>query len=104
MDESSQVAPEEPTPTSPFLPGMAEFAPGVWHYLGCTREAAFLGSMKRDKFHDPACGHGRRILPVNRLCFVDWEAAVLYGYRPCGVCKPVRVDDGEATITNGDHE
>jgi hypothetical protein len=88
MDESNQVAPEEPMPTSPFLPGMAEFAPGVWHHLGGTREAAFVGSMKRDKFHDPICGHGRRILDANRLCFVDWEAAVRYGYGPCGVCKP----------------
>ncbi len=100
MDGSSQVVPEEPTPASPFLPGMAEFAPGVWHYLGCTRKVAFLGSMKRDRFHDPICGHGRRILPVNRLCFVDWEAAVRYGYVPCGVCKPSQDSDGAPNITN----
>lgn len=80
------------------LPGMEELAPGVWRYCGEEEEAPFAGSIRSDKVHRPDCWHARQILPINRVCFRDREAAVNYGYSPCSKCKPLeeRQDAGAA--------
>jgi len=74
---------------NPPLPGLAELAPGVWRCPGSAEGATYAGSIKSDKFHKLACRHAQRLLPANRICFQDRGAAVSYGYRPCGACKPI---------------
>ncbi len=48
----------------------------------------FVGSVRSDVYHYPACRHAESILPANRHWFDSPEDAREAGYRPCGVCRP----------------
>lgn len=74
------------------LPGLEELAPGVWRYPGDTERINYLGSIRSDKFHRPACWHASRILPTNQVCFRDGAAADSYNYSPCSKCKPTEME------------
>jgi len=80
---------EAPQPTAPPAPPAGDYlAPGVWRCPNSVEGAAYVGSAESDKFHYISCRHAENIEPGNRICFASREAAVNYGYVPCGVCKP----------------
>lgn len=80
---------EAPQPTAPSAPPAGDYlAAGVWRCPTSTEGAAYVGSAQSDKFHYTSCRHAEKIDPGNRICFANREAAVNYGYAPCGVCKP----------------
>ena len=74
---------------NPPLPGLEELAPGVWLYPGDMEGAAYVGSIKSNRFHRSTCWYGGRVLPANRICFQSGPAAASYGYGPCSKCKPL---------------
>jgi hypothetical protein len=61
---------------------------GVWRCPDSTDGASFVGSEKSNKFHLLSCEWAKKIKDENRICFADRDAALAYGYIPCGVCKP----------------
>jgi hypothetical protein len=80
---------EAPQPTaSPAPPAGDYLAAGVWRCSNSVEGATYVGSAQSDKFHYISCHHAEKIDPGNRICFASREAAVNYGYVPCGVCKP----------------
>jgi len=80
---------EVPQPTAPPAPPAGDYlAPGVWRCPSSVEGAAYVGSAESDKFHYIWCRHAEKIDPGNRICFASREAAVNYGYAPCGVCDP----------------
>jgi len=79
------VATPVPAATAPSSPG---YPPGVWLCPGGTEGAAYVGSAASDKFHRLGCYQASRIGAEVRLCFASREAAVGYGYEPCGTCNP----------------
>ena len=80
---------EAPEPTATPAPPAGDYlADGVWRCPGSMEGAAYVGSDKSDKFHYISCRHAKKIEPENRICFASREAAVNYGYAPCGVCCP----------------
>lgn len=79
------VATPVPAATAPSSPG---YPPGVWLCPEGTEGAAYVGSAASDKFHKLGCHQASRIGAAVRLCFASREAAVGYGYEPCGTCNP----------------
>jgi hypothetical protein len=68
----------------------ANHRPQTW---SCPTDAenlavAYLGSESSDKFHRLSCRYAQSMSAENRRCFASREAAVSYGYIPCGLCKP----------------
>jgi hypothetical protein len=69
-------------------PGAELLADGVWKCPSDTTGAAYIGSSKSDRFHTLTCRSAQKIKDQNRICFAGREAAMAYGYVPCGLCKP----------------
>jgi hypothetical protein len=84
--EASAAPTQAPAPTSP--PSSPGYPAGVWLCPGSTEGAAYVGSVESDKFHYPNCRWAKKIEAGNRLCFASREAAVGFGYVPCGTCNP----------------
>jgi methylphosphotriester-DNA--protein-cysteine methyltransferase len=71
------------------MPPVSNFlAEGVWQCPDDTTGASFVGSDKSNKFHYLSCEWAKNIKDLNRICFASRDAALAYGYVPCGVCKP----------------
>jgi hypothetical protein len=85
---ATQPPTETPQPVEPAPPSRDYLGAGVWRCPDSTEGAAYVGSTESDKFHYTGCRHAAKIDPGNRICFESREAAVNYGYSPCGVCKP----------------
>jgi len=81
VPEATEVA----EPTAPSSPG---YPPGVWLCPGGLEGAVYVGSTTSNKFHSLGCRYASEIGADVRLCFASREAAVGYGYEPCGVCDP----------------
>lgn len=80
--------PPTDTPQAEAPPGSEVLADGVWRCPNSTAGAAYVGSYKSDKFHDPNCRWAKKIKDENRVCFAGRSAAIAYGYVACGTCKP----------------
>ena len=80
--------PPTDTPRAGPPPGSEVLANGVWRCPSNTHGAAYAGSKESDKFHYLDCRWAEKIKDENRICFVSRDAAVAYGYVPCGVCRP----------------
>ena len=63
-------------------------ASGVWRCPDVLTDAVYIGSIASAKFHYLDCYHAKRIIATNRLCFIDRDAAIEFGYLPCGTCRP----------------
>jgi competence protein ComEC len=53
-----------------------------------SQQSDYLASKKSDVFHRTGCGHAKKILPENIICFESREEALANGYRPCKTCSP----------------
>lgn len=49
-------------------------------------EILFAGNAQLKIYGRLTCGSGKRMLKSNRVFFVDEQAAIAQGYRPCGHC------------------
>lgn len=76
------------TPRAGPPPGSEILADGVWRCPSSTDGAAYVGSAESDKFHYLGCRWAEKIKDENRICFASRNAAIDYGYVPCGVCNP----------------
>jgi hypothetical protein len=90
---STALPSSTPEPSVGVLPGSAPvgtviLAEGVWRCPDSTTGAIYVGSEKSNKFHRLNCEWAMKIKAANRICFSSREAALAYGYVPCGVCKP----------------
>jgi hypothetical protein len=82
------LIPPTDTPRAGPPPGSEVLADGVWRCPSNTDGAAYVGSKESDKFHYLDCRWAKEIKDENRICFATRDAAVAYGYVPCGVCRP----------------
>ncbi|MEO0248925.1 MAG: Ada metal-binding domain-containing protein [candidate division WOR-3 bacterium] len=48
----------------------------------------FVGSLKSNKYHHPACSAAKQIKPENLVTFKTAKEAQEAGYIPCKICKP----------------
>jgi hypothetical protein len=53
-----------------------------------SEEKVFVGSIKSNKYHYPACEWAKKIKPSNEIWFSSSADAVAHGYVPCKVCNP----------------
>lgn len=81
--------PPSPTPVPIGLPtGKKVLANGVWTCPTNTAGAMYVGSLDEKEYHKLDCPSAAKIAAQSRVCFVDEQVALKFGYVPAKDCLP----------------
>ena len=76
-----------PVPGGP-ISGKRVLANGVWTCPVDTAGAKYVGSLQEKDYHRLDCPSVEKIAAEDRVCFVDHQVALKFGYVPAGDCSP----------------
>ena len=76
-----------PVPGGP-ISGKKVLANGVWTCPVNTAGAKYVGSLQENEYHRLDCPSVEKIAAQDRVCFVDHQVALKFGYVPAGDCSP----------------
>ena len=76
-----------PVPGGPVA-GKKVLANGVWMCPANTAGAQYVGSINEKEYHKLDCSTAEAIAAQDRVCFLDHQVAVKFGYTPAGDCSP----------------
>jgi hypothetical protein len=76
-----------PVPGGP-ISGKKTLANGVWMCPQNTAGAKYVGSIQEKEYHTLDCPTAQGIPVEDRVCFLDHQVAVKFGYTPAGDCSP----------------
>jgi hypothetical protein len=81
--------PPSPTPQAISPPtGKRVLANGVWTCPANTAGAMYVGSLDEKEYHKLDCPTAEAIAAQSRVCFVDEQVALKFGYVPAQDCSP----------------
>jgi hypothetical protein len=75
-----------PAPVSP-LTGKRVLANGVWTCPADTAGAQYVGALEEKEFHKLDCPSAEKIPAQSRVCFVDEQVALKFGFVPAKDCS-----------------
>jgi hypothetical protein len=78
---------QTPVPGGP-ISGKKVLANGVWTCPANTAGAKYVGSLQGNEYHSLDCSSAQEIPAGDRVCFVDQQVAVKFGYAPAADCSP----------------
>jgi hypothetical protein len=78
---------QTPVPGGP-ISGKKVLANGVWTCPLDTAGAKYVGSLQEKEYHRLDCPTAEKIAPQDRVCFVDHQVALKFGYVPASDCSP----------------
>jgi hypothetical protein len=78
---------QTPVPGGP-ISGKKVLANGVWTCPASTAGAQYVGSLQGNEYHRLDCSSVETIAAQDRVCFVDAQVAVKFGYVPAADCSP----------------
>lgn len=78
---------QTPVPGGP-ISGKKVLANGVWTCPVDTAGAKYVGSLQDNEYHRLDCSTAEKIPAQDRVCFVDAQTAVKFGYVPAKDCSP----------------
>jgi hypothetical protein len=76
-----------PVPGGP-MSGKRTLANGVWMCPQNTGGARYVGNIQEKEYHKLDCSTAEQIPVQERVCFLDHQVAVKFGYAPAKDCSP----------------
>ena len=95
IPETNTPAPKAGTPIPPSptpmplgpLTGKKVLANGVWTCPANTAGAMYVGSLQENEYHRLDCSSVAKIAAQDRVCFVNDQVALKFGYVPAKDCS-----------------
>jgi hypothetical protein len=78
---------QTPVPGGPIA-GKKVLANGVWTCPLNTAGAQYVGSLQGNEYHRLDCSTAQEIPAQDRVCFLDHQVALKFGYVPAKDCSP----------------